>query len=71
MTAAHDALEAWQAGELPDAAAMALTGARDVGELLRLAQSGGEPIIREPAIQRCPKCGAHAVGHRLASCCLE
>ena len=46
MTTAHDALEAWQAGELPDAAAMMLTGATDAAELLRMAQSHGEPIRR-------------------------
>lgn len=71
MTTAHDALEAWQAGELPDAAAMMLTGARSAAELRQMAQSHGEPIPREPAVRRCAKCGAHVVGQRLAPCCLE
>jgi hypothetical protein len=71
MTSAHEALEAWVAGELPDAAAMELTGARDATELLLMAQSHGEPIRREPVIRRCAKCGAHVVGRRLAPCCLD
>lgn len=71
MTTVHDALEAWQAGELPDAAAMELTGARNAAELLRMAQPHGEPISRGPTVRTCPKCGARVVGARVAPCCLE
>lgn len=39
MMSVHDALEAWQAGDITAARAMDLTGATDVVELYGLAQA--------------------------------
>ena len=50
---------------------MALTRARDAAELLRMAQSHGEPIRREPTIRTCQKGGGRIVDRRLAPCRLE
>lgn len=44
MMSVHDALEAWQAGEITAARAMELTGAEQVMELYAFAQQCDVPI---------------------------
>jgi len=44
MMSVHDALEAWQAGEITAARAMRLTGAANVLELLAFAHQSGVEI---------------------------
>ena len=44
MMSVHDALEAWQAGDITGGRAMQLTGARDVMELHAFASQSGVPI---------------------------
>jgi hypothetical protein len=44
MVSVHDALEAWQAGEMTAAHAMRLTGATNVLELLAFAHQSGVDI---------------------------
>ena len=47
MMSVHDALEAWQQGQISSRRAMALTGATDVLELHGLAQECDVEIRRE------------------------
>lgn len=44
MMSVHDALAAWEAGEITAARAMQLTGAQDVMELHAFAHQSGVPI---------------------------
>lgn len=47
MMSVHDALEAWQSGDITAARAMDLTGATDVVELYGLAQACDVEILLE------------------------
>ncbi len=48
MMSVHDALEAWQAGEITSARAMRLAGAANVLELLAFAEQSGVDIRSGP-----------------------
>jgi hypothetical protein len=48
MMSVHDALQAWQDGDITASRAMALSGARNVMELYALANSCGVDIRLQP-----------------------